>query len=365
MLMNTFGHVFRVTTWGESHGKAVGCVIDGCPAGLRIDEKFIQAEMDRRKPGGEFSSKRKEQDKVEILSGVLEGITIGTPISMLIWNTDVDSGPYEALKTIPRPGHADWTYLAKFGIRDWRGGGRASARETAARVAAGAVAKLILRKYNVRVFGYAREIAGIRFNVGDPEKAFEIAERSPIRCPDPQKESEAEELIKKAMAEGDSVGGVVELIARNVPAGLGEPVFGKISAYFAYALMGIPSVKGFEIGRGFEVSKLKGSENNDPIVLKDGKIRFATNNSGGILGGITNGEDIVMRIAVKPTPSISKKQKSVDYEKMEEVEISVKGRHDPCIVPRIVPVAEAMVSMVLVDCMLLQGLIPRSFVGGS
>lgn len=361
--MNTFGYAFRVTTWGESHGKAVGCVIDGCPAGLEIDESFIEKEMSRRRPGGEFSSKRKETDKVEILSGVLNGITLGTPISMLIWNVDVDSSPYEELKTIPRPGHADWTYLAKFGIRDWRGGGRASARETVARVSAGAIAKLILAKYGIRVFGYAKEIGGINFSVEDVEKAFEIAEKSPIRCPDPEKEKEAEEIIKNAIKEGDSVGGIVEIVAKNVPPGLGEPVFGKISAYLAYALMSIPSVKGFEIGRGFEVSKLKGSENNDPIVLRDGKVRFATNNAGGILGGITNGEDIVMRIAVKPTPSISKKQRSVDYEKMEEVEICVKGRHDPCIVPRIVPVAEAMASLVIVDCMLLQGLIPRSFVG--
>ncbi|MEM4156259.1 MAG: chorismate synthase, partial [Archaeoglobaceae archaeon] len=275
----------------------------------------------------------------------------------------VDPRPYEELKTIPRPGHADWTYYAKFGIRDWRGGGRASARETVARVSAGAIAKLILRKYGIKVFGYAKEIGGVEFHVENAEKAFEIAEKSPIRCPDPKKEKEAEDLIKKVMVEGDSVGGIVEIVAQNVPAGLGEPVFGKISAYLAYALMSIPSVKGFEIGKGFEVSKLKGSENNDQIILKNGKIRFATNNAGGILGGITNGEDIVMRIAVKPTPSIAKKQKSVDYEKMGEVEISVKGRHDPCIVPRIVPVAEAMVSLVLVDCMLLQGLIPRSFTG--
>jgi len=361
--MNTFGYAFRVTTWGESHGKAVGCVIDGCPAGLEIDEEFIQQEMNRRRPGGEFSSKRKEEDRVEILSGVLNGITLGTPISMLVWNIDVNSKPYEELKTIPRPGHADWSYIAKFGIRDWRGGGRASARETVARVSAGAIAKLILRKYNIRVFGYAREIGGISFSVEDPEKAFENAEKSPLRCPDPKKEEEARELVKAVMSEGDSVGGIVEIVAKNVPAGLGEPVFGKISAYLAYALMSIPSVKGFEIGRGFEVSRLRGSENNDEIVLKGGKIGFATNNAGGVLGGITNGEDIVMRIAVKPTPSIAKKQRSVDYEKMEEVEISVKGRHDPCIVPRIVPVAEAMVSLVIVDCMILQGLIPRSFVG--
>ncbi|MEM2586645.1 MAG: chorismate synthase, partial [Archaeoglobaceae archaeon] len=340
-------------------GKAVGCVIDGCPAGLKIEEEFIQREMDRRKPGGEFSSKRREEDRVEILSGVFNGFTLGTPISMLIRNLDVNSTPYEEIKSIPRPGHGDITYLAKFGIRDWRGGGRASARETAARVAAGAVAKLILKRYNIKIFGYAKEIGGVSFKVEDAEKAFEIAERSPIRCPDPELEEKAKEVIKNAMREGDSVGGIVEIVARNVPPGLGEPVFGKISAYLAFALMSIPSVKGFEIGRGFEVARLKGSENNDQIIIKNGKVRFVSNNAGGILGGITNGEDIVLRIAVKPTPSIAKKQRSVNLDKMEEVEISIKGRHDPCIVPRIVPVAEAMTALVLVDCMMLQNLIPR------
>ncbi|MEM3391223.1 MAG: chorismate synthase [Archaeoglobaceae archaeon] len=359
--MNSFGYVFKVTTWGESHGKAVGCTIDGCPAGLKIDEEFIRREMERRKPGGEFASKRMEEDVVEILSGVLDGITLGTPISMIIKNFDVDSRPYEALKNIPRPGHADFAYYAKFGIYDWRGGGRASARETVARVAAGAIAKLLLSKYNIRVFGYAKEIAGISFRVENSEKAFEIAEKSAIRCPDPEKEEIAKERIREAMREGDSVGGIVEIVAKNVPPGLGEPVFGKISAYLAFALMSIPSVKGFEIGRGFDVAKLRGSENNDQMMLRDGKISFLTNNAGGVLGVITNGEELVMRIAVKPTPSISRKQRSVDLEKMEEVEISVKGIHDPCIVPRIVPVAEAMVALVLVDCMMLQRLIPRSF----
>ncbi|MEM0350844.1 MAG: chorismate synthase [Archaeoglobaceae archaeon] len=360
--MNSFGYLFRVTTWGESHGKAVGCIIDGCPAGLKIDEEFIRKEMERRRPGGPFSSKRMEKDEVEILSGVLDGVTLGTPIAMVIRNVDVDSRPYEELKNVFRPGHADFTYFAKFGIRDWRGGGRASARETAARVAAGAIAKQILHKHGVRVFGYAKEIAGVSFKIVDYERAFEIAEKSEIRCPDPEREEEAKEKIREAMMEGDSVGGIVEVVAKNVPPGLGEPVFGKISAYLAFALMSIPSVKGFEIGRGFEVSKLRGSENNDQIILKNGKIKFLTNNAGGILGGITNGEDIVMRIAVKPTPSISKEQRSVDYEKMEEVRIRVRGRHDPCIVPRIVPVAEAMAALVIVDCMMLQGLIPRSYI---
>ncbi len=362
--MNTFGYVFRVTTWGESHGEAIGCVIDGCPAGLKLSERDVQKELNRRRPRGKFSSKRRELDRVKILSGVFEGLTLGTPISMLIENVDVDSKPYEKLKDIPRPGHADYTYLAKFGVRDWRGGGRASGRETVARVAAGAVAKKILERYGVKIYGYTLEIGGIRCNLSGltVEEAFEIAEKSPLRCPDRNAERRIEEKLEEVMREGDSLGGIVEVVARNVPAGLGEPVFGKLDAYLAYAVMGIPAVKGVEIGRGFEVSKLKGSENNDQIVLRDGTICFASNNAGGILGGISNGEDIVLRAAVKPTPSISKPQRSVDVSKMEEVEISISGRHDVCIVPRAVPVVEAMVAIVLVDCMMLQGIIPRSFV---
>uniref|UniRef100_A0A7C3MG98 Chorismate synthase n=1 Tax=Archaeoglobus fulgidus TaxID=2234 RepID=A0A7C3MG98_ARCFL len=357
--MNTFGFFLRVTTWGESHGRAVGCVIDNFPSGLEVDEAFIQKEMERRRPGGKYASKRKEADRVEILSGVFEGLTTGTPISMIIWNTDVDSKAYEELKTVFRPGHADYTYWAKFGIRDWRGGGRASARETAARVAAGAMAKLLLRRYGVRVMGYAREIAGVKCMVNDPEEAFERAEKSSLRMPDKEAEKEAEKRLKDAMSEGDSVGGVVEVVVRNAPAGLGEPVFGKLDAYLAYAVMGIPAVKGVEIGAGFEAAEKRGSENNDPLVLRDGKITFLTNNAGGVLGGISTGEEIVVRAAIKPTPSISKIQRTVDYERMEEVEISVKGRHDPCIVPRAVPVVEAMVALVIADCMLMQGLIPR------
>ncbi|MET1123816.1 MAG: chorismate synthase [Archaeoglobaceae archaeon] len=357
--MNTFGYLFRVTTWGESHGKAVGCVIDGCPAGLELDEEFIAREMRRRRPGGVYASKRAEADEVEILSGVLDGVTLGTPIAMIIRNVDVDSSSYENIKTVFRPGHADYAYWTKFGVYDWRGGGRASGRETAARVAAGAVAKLILKKFGVKVFGYAKEIAGVRFEVRDYEEAFEVAESSPIRCPDKSAEAEAERRIREAMQSGDSVGGVVECVARNVPPGLGEPVFGKLDAYIAYAVMSIPAVKGVEIGRGFEVSKMRGSENNDQMFLREGKIAFASNNAGGILGGISTGEDIVVRAAVKPTPSIAKGQRSVDWREMKEVEISVKGRHDPCIVPRAVPVVEAMLSIVLVDCMMLQGIVPR------
>ncbi len=360
--MNSFGYMFRVTTWGESHGRAVGCVIDGCPAGLKLDYDFIRHEMQRRRPGGKYSSKRKEVDEVEILSGVLDGVTLGTPISMLIWNVDVDSKPYEELKDVFRPGHADYTYWAKFGVRDWRGGGRASARETAARVAAGAIAKLVLRKFGIEVYGYAREIAGVRCSVSDTRTAFEVAEKSPLRCPDPEAEKEIENRLNAAIRDGDSVGGVVEVIATNVPPGLGEPVFGKLDAYLAYAVMSIPAVKGVEIGAGFELARMRGSESNDEIVIDGGRIRFATNNAGGILGGISNGEDIIVRAAVKPTPSIAKPQRTVNYKKMEETEISIKGRHDPCIVPRAVAVVEAMVAITLLDAMMLQGIVPRSFV---
>ncbi len=360
--MNTFGYVFRVTSWGESHGKAVGCVVDGCPAGLELSEMDIQKELDRRKPGGAYASKRKESDRVEILSGVFEGLTIGTPISMIVRNIDADPKAYEEIKTVFRPGHADFTYMAKFGIRDWRGGGRASARETVARVAAGAIARKILERYGVRIYGYSKEIAGVEFEVDDAERAFEVAERNALRCPDPSKMDDAEKVVKRAIKDGDSVGGIVEVVVKNPPAGLGEPVFSKLDAYLAYAVMGIPAVKGVEIGAGFRVAKMRGSENNDEIVMRGDRIAFTSNNAGGILGGISTGQDIVVRAAIKPTPSISKKQRSVDYGRMEEVEISVKGRHDPCIVPRAVPVVEAMVAIALVDMMMLQGLVPRTFV---
>ena len=358
--MNTFGHVFRVTTWGESHGPAIGCVIDGCPAGLKIDEEFIRREMERRRPGKWFASKRVETDRVEILSGILDGCTLGTPILMLIKNVDVDSKPYLKLRDVFRPGHADYTYWKKFGLRDWRGGGRASGRETAARVAAGAIAKQILGIFGISIFGYVREIGGIKCEVDDLELAMRLAKESEISCPDKEAEEKIIERIKEVMDEGDSLGGIIEVVAKNVPPGLGEPVFGKIDAYLAYAVMGIPAIKGVEIGRGFESARLKGSESNDQMSLRSGKIRFLSNNSGGVLGGISNGEEIIIRAAVKPTPSILKKQRTVNYKEMKDVEISVTGRHDPCIVPRAVPVVEAMVALVLVDLMMMQGLIPRS-----
>lgn len=371
MVGSEFGHLFRVTTWGESHGRAVGCTIEGCPSGLSLSEEDIQKELDRRKPGGRLASPRKEKDKVEILSGVFEGNTTGTPISLIVWNKDVKSKDYENIRDLFRPGHADYTYFAKYGVRDWRGGGRASARETVARVASGAIAKKILSNFGVKVGGYTKEIAGIRVNIGgdgskfggdsdfDFDKIIRMAEESIVRCPDKEATRMMEEKIVGARREGDSLGGIAEIIVHNPPPGLGEPVFLKLDAYLAYAVMSVGAVKGVEIGAGFKVSGMKGSEDNDPIVLKNNNISFSSNNAGGILGGISNGSDIVIRAAIKPTPSISKPQRSVNYRTMEEEEILIKGRHDPCIVPRAVPVLEAMIALTIVDCMMMQGLIPK------
>jgi chorismate synthase len=325
--MNTSGRNFRVTTFGESHGPAIGAVIDGCPPGIPLIGEDIQAMLDRRRPGtGPLASQRKEEDRVGILSGVFEDRTTGMPIALLIRNRDTRSGDYDALREVFRPGHADFTYFRKYGIRDHRGGGRSSGRETAARVAAGAVALVCLREIGIAVSGRIVEIHG---KTGSAEQ---------------------EEEIRKALAEGNSVGGIAEIAATGCPPGLGDPVFGKLDAAIAGAMMGIGSVKGVEIGEGFNAARLLGSENNDQI----GTAGFLSNHAGGILGGISSGQDIVVRIAVKPTPSISREQQTVSTAG-DAREISVKGRHDPCIVPRIVPVAEAMLALVLIDAVLEQG----------
>ena len=358
---NTFGTLFRITTWGESHGPAVGVVIDGCPAGLLLDEADIQKELDRRRPGqSDITTQRKEEDRAEILSGVFEGKTTGAPISILIRNKDVDSSKYEALRNTPRPGHADLTYELKYGIRDWRGGGRASARETAGRVAAGAVAKKILILHGIEILAHVAELGGIRAKPVTVEEIRDITEKNPVRCADPEAAVEMQAMIHAARSEGDSVGGIVEIIGLGVPAGVGEPVFDKLSAELARALMSIGAVKGVEIGTGFKCALMKGSQMNDPIIIKDGKIMTFTNNAGGILGGISNGEPIVCRIAVKPTPSISKEQNTIDMGSMKNTKIKIMGRHDPSIPPRIVPVAEAMVALVLVDQMMRGGFIKTS-----
>ncbi|MBI3599043.1 MAG: chorismate synthase [Nitrospinae bacterium] len=345
---NSFGRLFRITTWGESHGPALGVVIDGCPAMLDLREEDIQVELDRRMPGNsEASSPRKEADRVEILSGVFEGKTTGAPISLLIRNMDADSSKYEKIKDVFRPGHADYTYLAKYGIRDYRGGGRSSGRETAGRVAAGAVAKKILRIKGIKITGYTKQIGDILAVDMD----FEEIEKNDVRCPDKNAAQRMLDKIREVKKSGDSVGGVVEIMASGVPAGLGEPVFDKLDADIAKALMSIGAVKGVEIGAGFESASLLGSQNNDEIYIKNGKAVFRTNNAGGILGGISNGDDIVARIAVKPTASIAKMQRSVDIHG-KETDIKVEGRHDPCICPRIVPVAEAMMAITIADHLL-------------
>ncbi len=361
MAGNTFGTLFRITTWGESHGEAVGVIVDGCPAGLLLDETDIQKELDRRRPGQSgITTQRREEDRAQILSGVFSGKTTGAPISIMVMNRDVDSGKYEPLHNTPRPGHADLTYELKYGFRDWRGGGRSSARETVGRVAGGAVAKKILSGNGVEVLGHVVELGGIRARPAGIDEVREYTEKNPVRCADPDAAVEMEAMIHAARSEGDSVGGIVEIIGTGVPAGVGEPVFDKLSAELAKALMSIGAVKGVEVGAGFGSASMKGSRMNDSIAIRDDKITTLTNNAGGILGGISSGELLVLRIAVKPTPSISKEQHTVDMGKMKDTKIKIQGRHDPSIPPRIVPVAEAMVSLVLVDMMMRGGFIKTS-----
>lgn len=360
--------MLKITTWGESHGEAVGVVIDGVPAGLPLDDNDIQKELDLRKPGeSDVSSSRKEQDKAKILSGVFEGKTLGTPLSIMIENKDVDSEPYESIKSKPRPGHADLTYELKYGHIDYRGGGRASGRETVGRVAAGAIAKKLLANQDIEVIGHTIEAAGVSLDKRvDPIEIKKISRSNEMRCADPETAEKMKENIIETQEAGDSTGGIVELIAVNVPPGLGNPVFEKLEAKIGEALLSIGAVKGIEIGLGFESARHKGSEVNDEFELLGGRVVPKTNNAGGVLGGISTGAPIIVRIAVKPTSSISKPQKTVDLESMKETEIELSGRHDPNICPRIVPVAEAMLSLVLADMMMQAGKInPDKFEGAS
>lgn len=351
-MSNTFGTLFRLTTWGESHGKAIGVVVDGCPAGLELNEEDIQKELDKRAPGqSEVVTSRKEADKVEILSGVFEGKATGTPISMIIYNKGADSSKYEKIKHLLRPGHADFTYQVKYHFRDYRGGGRSSARETAARVAAGAIAKKLLEKHGIKIIGYVKEIARIRANKIDYNEIY----RNSVRCPDKNIAKKMEQLILKAKSEGDSVGGICEIVALNVPAGLGKPIYNKLEADLGSAILGINAVKGIEFGDGFELSNMKGSQSNDEFIVKKGKIITKTNHHGGILGGISTGMPIVIRAVVKPASSILKKQKTINYVTMKQETISVEGRHDPATIVRFPPIAEAMTAIVLLDHMLMAG----------
>jgi len=349
MAGNTLGKLFRITNWGESHGKAIGVVVDGCPPLLELNQADIQKELDRRKPGqSKITTPRKEDDKVEILSGVFEGKTTGTPISLIIHNKDFKKTDYKELSKVFRPGHADFTYDKKYGIRDPNGGGRSSARVTAGNVAAGAIAKKILEKNRIEVIAYVKSVKNKAANIDPNKVTVKEIEKNIVRCPDQNKAKEMMKLIEKINKSGDSVGGVVECIIRNVPVGLGEPIFDKIEADLAKAMLLINASKGFEIGSGFSSANLLGSKNNDPFIIKDGIVQTKTNNAGGTLGGITNGMPIVFRVAFKPTPTIRKGQMTITKDGKEAI-LEAKGRHDPCILPRAVPVVEAMAALVLCD----------------
>ena len=352
MAGSSLGTIFRMTTWGESHGKGVGVVLDGCPAGLHLCERDIQRFLDRRKPGqSRFTTQRSEGDEVEILSGVFEGRTTGTPVSMLVRNTDQRSRDYGEIAYSYRPGHADFTFDEKYGFRDYRGGGRSSGRETIGRVAAGAVAVMILGSLGVHVAAYAKEIGGIAV---DPER-FDLRERDNNRLymPDKEAAARAEALLDEQMARKDSVGGVVECIVDGLPAGIGEPVFEKLSANLAKAVCSIGAVKGFEIGDGFAAARASGSTNNDPFRAVDGRVVKTSNHAGGILGGISDGSRIVLRAAFKPTPSIASVQQTVNSGSVENMDLSIRGRHDPIIVPRAVVVVESMVAFEAVDMLFI------------
>jgi len=357
MASNSFGNIFRITTWGESHGKAVGVVIDGCPAGLEIDESMINSELSLRAPGkNSYTSPRKESDQCEILSGVFEGKTTGAPISIIIPNRDVDSSKYESIKGLLRPGHANYTYLEKYGVFDYRGGGRASARETACRVAAGAVAKKLLEHDGIEVVAYIKQIGAIEaaIEANDLETMRTSIQQSLVSCPDSNATSAMTALIEKTKLEGDSLGGIIEFVVLSVPAGLGDPVYEKLEANLAHAMMSLPATKGFEIGAGFRSVSMQGSEHNDLFSNETGEIKTKTNNAGGILGGISTGMPIVGRVVFKPTSSIMKEQSTLTTTgEKATFQIPVGSRHDPCVAIRAVPIVEAMVALVLADAILL------------
>lgn len=348
MAGNSFGNLFRLTTFGESHGEAIGGIIDGCPAGLEVDPEQIQAEMDRRKPGqSAIVTQRKESDTVKFLSGIFEGRTTGTPIGFVIENADQKSKDYSHIKDVYRPSHADYTYDQKYGNRDYRGGGRSSARETACRVVAGAIAKQLLQ--DIKITAYTSAVGEIKLQKEFQELDLLEIEKNPVRCPDPETASKMEDFIKEIRSQGDTVGGVVECVISNVPAGLGEPVFDKLHAKLGAAMLSINAVKGFEYGSGFAGAAMKGSEHND-LFNPDGSTK--TNHSGGVQGGISNGMNIVFRVAFKPVATLIQKQQTIN-KAGEEVEMQGKGRHDPCVVPRAIPIVEAMAALVLADYYLL------------
>lgn len=347
--MNTFGDKFRFTSFGESHGIAVGGIVDGCPAGMELDTAFIQQELDRRKPGqSKLTTTRKEEDKVHFLSGLFEGKTTGTPIAFVIYNTNQYSHDYDHLKEIFRPSHADFTYQQKYGIRDHRGGGRSSARETAGRVVAGAIAKQVLKQRGIDIVAYVSQVGGVALSNDYTRYDLSQARTNPICCPDPEKAKEMEALVLSVKRECDSIGGVISCVVKGLPTGLGDPIFGKVQAKLASAIMSINAVKGFEYGSGFAGVERRGSELNDAFCMREGKVSTVTNHSGGVQGGITNGQDLYFRVAFKPTATISQPQRSVTT-MGEETMLVAKGRHDPCVLPRAVPIVEAMAALAIVN----------------
>ncbi len=359
---NIFGKLFTITTWGESHGGGIGVVVDGCPPNLPISEEEVQFELDRRRPGqSEITTQRKESDTVRIVSGVYRGKTLGTPIGMYIPNADQRPEAYAEIEKKFRPSHADYTYQAKFGIRNHEGGGRSSARETAGRVAAGAIAKKILQLAGqVEIRAYVSRIKDIEAPASETLPSLEAVEANAVRCPDAATAEKMIQLIKSVRSQGDSVGGVIECRVKNLPPGLGEPVFDRLEADLAKAMLSLPATKGFEIGSGFSGTRMTGSEHNDPFENRDGEIRTSTNRSGGVQGGISNGEELVFRTAFKPTATILKSQATVDTEG-KETELRARGRHDPCVLPRAVPIVEAMTALVLIDHWMRQSAQNNSF----
>ncbi len=351
--MNSFGKIFTLTSYGESHGIGIGGVIDGCPAGLKVDIGLIQADLDRRKPGqSHITTSRQETDQVEILSGIFDGTTTGTPIGFLVRNKDQHSGDYSNIKDLYRPSHADYTYDQKYGVRDYRGGGRSSARETIARVVAGSLAKQLLATVGINIQAYVSRVGGISIEKSYLELDLSLTETNIVRCPDPEIAGRMIRRIEEAGRNQDTVGGVITGVATGVPAGWGGPVFNKLHADLGFAMLGINAVKGFEYGSGFEGTKLTGSQHNDIYVPSDKGIRTLTNHSGGVQGGISNGEDIYWKVAFKPIATLLKEQNTVDIHGNEAV-VNVKGRHDPCVLPRAVPIVEAMAALVLADHYLL------------
>ena len=352
-MFNSFGNFLRLTTFGESHGKAIGGVLDGFPAGVKIDMDFVQAELNRRRPGqSRITTSRSADDKVELLSGVFEGRSTGSPIGFLVWNKNQHSSDYSEMQSVYRPSHADYTYKLKYGIRDYRGGGRSSARETIARVVGGALAKLALRQLGMHITAYTSQVGAIRLEENYTAYDLSLIETNPVRCPDPEKAKEMEEYIYKVKEEGDTIGGVVTCVIQGVPIGLGEPVFGKLQAALASGMLSINAAKAFEYGEGFKGLKMKGSEQNDVFYNHNGRIETRTNYSGGIQGGISNGEDIYFRVAFKPVATVLMEQHTVNLDG-QDTTLKARGRHDPCVLPRAVPIVEAMAAMTMLDYYLI------------